>query len=132
MLVLVSKSIMGFVWDWLDDRFGYMLVLLGEVLSLFMQTIIALAIPLPFVFHLFAFLIGSVLSGIWFSHLNIFFEIAPPDETGRFIGIATSLSQLKGGRKYPQSPDEVDVGYVWKIQDRGRTEPCQRRSAILG
>jgi len=91
MLVLASKSGLGFVFGWVGDRFGYKLVLMGIALSLFLQALCALIAPTPSFFWLIAVLIGGVLSGIGISDPNMIFEIAPPGETGRFIGITNTL-----------------------------------------
>jgi len=91
MVILISKSMMGFVWGWLGDRFGYKVVLLGMVLMLFLQAFVALLIQSPISIYIIAFFIGSILSATWVSDPNMVFELAPPAETGRYIGITNTL-----------------------------------------
>ena len=91
MLVLISKSATGFAWGWLGDRFGYKLVMLGVVMTLFLQAFIALVSSTWVFFFFIAILLGSVLSAVWVSDPNMIFEIAPPAETGRFIGMTNTL-----------------------------------------
>jgi MFS family permease len=91
MVILISKSAMGFAWGWLGDHFGYKLVMLGMVSTLLLATFCALAIPTAGIIFIIAFLIGSVQSATWISDPNMIFELAPPAETGRYIGITNTL-----------------------------------------
>ena len=91
MVILISKSAMGFAWGWLGDRFGYKLVMLGMVSTLLLAAFFALVIPSAGIIFLIAFLVGSVQSATWISDPNMVFELAPSAETGRYIGITNTL-----------------------------------------
>lgn len=91
MVALMSKSIMGFLWGWLGDRFGYKTVMLGVAGTLCLQPFFALISPTASFFFLIILFIGSVNSAVWISDPNMIFEIAPPSETGRFIGMTNTI-----------------------------------------
>ncbi len=91
MFILVSKSLTGFIWGWVGDRYGYKLVMLGVGFSLALEAFIALSATGPLYYFLIAALMGSVMSATWINDPNMIFEMAPPTETSRFIGLTNSL-----------------------------------------
>ncbi|NOZ00142.1 MAG: MFS transporter [Chloroflexi bacterium] len=104
MIILLTRSFIGFVWGWLGDRFGYRIIYI--IVSIMVIAMGGLAI-LPFGvigFYVIAFCIGSVYAAIAIADSNMVFEIAPAAETSRFIGILNTfvapvmmLAPLLGG-----------------------------------
>jgi MFS family permease len=104
MTILLAQSALGFVWGWIGDHFGYKKVLVIAGTFLAAEALLALLAPAAVVFYLIAFLIGGVYSATTISDPNFVYEIAPPHETSRFIGIANTflapvaaLAPLLGG-----------------------------------
>lgn len=103
-IILLSRSVIGFVWGWSGDRFGYRIIYI--IVSFMVIAMGGLAI-LPFGeigFYLIAFCIGSMYAGIGIADSNMVFEISPIAETSRFIGILNTfvapvmpLTPLLGG-----------------------------------
>ena len=91
MFILIAQSLMGFIWGWLGDRFGYKKVLQGMMLFLILEGILALINPGLWAFYLIAALVGGVYAGATVCDPNIIFEMAPPSETSRYIGITNTL-----------------------------------------
>jgi len=56
-----------------------------------LQSLLALFAWGPWAFYLVAFCMGSVYAAVRASDATIVFEIAPPSETSRFIGVANTL-----------------------------------------
>ncbi|MBC8503844.1 MAG: MFS transporter [Chloroflexi bacterium] len=104
MVILVSRSFIGFVWGWVGDRFGYRIIYI--IASMMVATMGILAfLPLEEIgLYVIAFCIGSVYAAIAIADANMVFEIAPAAETSRFIGILNTfvapvmiLAPLVGG-----------------------------------
>lgn len=91
MIILLAQSALGFVWGWLGDRFGYKMVLTAAAVCLGLEAVLALTAPIAELYFVIAFLIGGVYAATNICDPNIVFEIAPPHETSRFIGIANTL-----------------------------------------
>jgi MFS family permease len=91
LLIFLAKSIMGFVWGWIGDHLGYRRVLAGISLILAAEALMALVNPGVYIFYVIAFCIGAIYAATWTCDPNMVFEIAPPSETSRFIGIANTL-----------------------------------------
>ncbi len=91
MFILISQSLMGFVWGWLGDHFGYKKVLQGMMLFLIVEGTLALINPGLWAFYLIAALVGGVYAGATVCDPNIIFEMAPPSETSRYVGITNTL-----------------------------------------
>ncbi len=91
MVILLTKSVFGFIWGYLGDHFGYKInYLLSSGLLIFMG-ILAITSPGVWAFYVIAFGIGAVMSVIMTSDPNMVFQLAPPSETSRFIGIANTI-----------------------------------------
>ncbi len=104
MVILLSQSAMGFLWGWLGDHFGFKLVyVLSAVLVVLMGLLAVTAVNiLPF--YVIAFCIGGIYAVTRTADSNMVFELAPPSETSRFIGISNTfvapvitLAPLAGG-----------------------------------
>jgi MFS family permease len=111
MLILISQSAGGFLWGWLGDRYGFKLVyLIAAVMILLMGAlaVIASLAPLPagegfnsgpssgmktgvWFFYVIAAFIGGNYAVARIADPNMVFELAPPHETSRFIGIANTV-----------------------------------------
>jgi len=91
MFILIAQSLMGFVWGWLGDHFGYKRVVQGMILFLIIEGSLALLNPGLWAFYVIAALVGGVYAGATVCDPNIIFEIAPPSETSRYIGITNTL-----------------------------------------
>ena len=103
-IILLSQSIIGFLWGWLGDKFGYRIIYI--IISFMVIAMGGFAIlPLGEIgFYMIAFFIGSMYAGIRIADSNMVFEIAPAAETSRFIGILNTfvaplmtLTPLVGG-----------------------------------
>jgi MFS family permease len=91
MIILLTKCIFGFIWGYLGDRFGYKVNYICSSALLILMGILAVTSPGVWVFYVIAFGIGAVMSVIMTSDPNMVFELAPPSETSRFIGIANTI-----------------------------------------
>jgi MFS family permease len=91
MIILLSQSLLGFVWGWIGDRYGYKKVLLAASVFLGLEAVIALWAGTSVLFFGVAFLVGGVYAAAYIADPNMVFEIAPPHETSRFIGIANTF-----------------------------------------
>lgn len=104
MIILLSRSVIGFVWGWIGDRFGYYIVyIIASVFVLLMGGFALLALT-PLLFYFIAFFIGALYAAFYIGDSNMVFEISPSSETSRFIGISNTfvspvmvLSPLIGG-----------------------------------
>lgn len=91
LVILLSQSLLGLLWGWIGDRFGFKVVFVitsGMIVSMGALALAALA---SWTFYLIAVGIGGVYAAIKTADPNIIFEIAPPAETSRFIGISNTL-----------------------------------------
>lgn len=91
MLILIAQSLMGVLWGWIGDRFGYKRVLLGMILLMFLQGLLAFLNPGLWAFYLIAAMIGGTYSAASVGDPNIIFEVAPPTETSRYVGISNTI-----------------------------------------
>lgn len=91
MIILFTQSVIGFLWGWLGDRFGYKVVYVIVSVLVVLQGIFAIWAAAPWMFYLIAFCIGCMYASIRISDSNMIFEIAPSSETGRFVGITNTL-----------------------------------------
>ncbi len=104
MIILLSQSAVGFLWGWLGDRFGFKLVyILSSVLVVLMGLLAVTAVDI-WSFYVIAFCIGGIYAVTRTADSNMVFELAPPSETSRFIGIVNTfvapvitLAPLVGG-----------------------------------
>lgn len=104
MIILFTQSLIGFVWGWVGDRFGYKKVYVIVSVMVVFQGVLALFANAPWMIYLIAFCIGSVYAAFRICDLNMIFEIAPSAETSRFVGITNTfvapvmtLAPLLGG-----------------------------------
>lgn len=91
MIILLAQSLLSLMWGWIGQRLGYKLVLLTAAVFLAGEALLALSAPGVWAFYCIAFLVGGVYSATSISDPNFVFELAPPQETSRFIGIANTL-----------------------------------------
>jgi len=91
MVLLLSQSMTGFLWGFIGDRFGYKKVLLTLAGLIGLEAVIALLASESWQFFSIAFLMGAAYSAGNISDPNLVFEIVPPGETSRYIGIANTL-----------------------------------------
>jgi MFS family permease len=89
---LLSQSVGGLGWGLLGDRFGWKLVLLGGGLALAIGMVLAMTAATFATFALsFAFL-GLTYAAALTSDPNITYEVAPPDDTSRYLGVTSTLT----------------------------------------
>ncbi len=91
MIILLAQSVLSLAWGWVGHRFGYKVVLLATGVFIGGEALLALTAQQSWMFLVIAFLIGGVYSAILIGDPNFVFEIVPPQETSRFIGIANTL-----------------------------------------
>jgi len=94
----------GFLWGWLGDRFGYKKIYVIVSVLVVAQGVFAIWAAAPWMFYIIAFCIGSVYAAFRIGDSNMIFEIAPSEETSRFVGITNTfvapvmtLAPLLGG-----------------------------------
>ena len=104
MIILFTQSLIGFVWGWVGDRFGYKKVYVIVSLLVVAQGLLAVLATAPWMIYLIAFCIGCVYAAFRICDSNMIFEIAPSAETSRFVGITNTfvapimtLAPLLGG-----------------------------------
>ena len=104
MIILFTQSLIGFVWGWLGDRFGYKKIYVIVSIMVVAQGLLAYFAAAPWMIYLIAFCIGSVYAAFRICDSNMIFEIAPSAETSRFVGITNTfvapvmtLAPLLGG-----------------------------------
>jgi len=91
MVLLFSQSLIGLVWGTLGDRFGYKKVLLGAAGLIGLQAVVALLARTGWQFFGIAIFMGGFYAAANQADSNLVFEIVPPRETSRYIGIANTL-----------------------------------------
>ncbi|MFH1026887.1 MAG: MFS transporter [Pseudomonadota bacterium] len=91
MVLLFSQSMIGLLWGYLGDRFGYKKVLLAAAGLIGLEAVIALLATASWQFFGIAILMGGVYAAGNLADPNLVFEIVPPRETSRYIGIANTL-----------------------------------------
>ena len=91
MIILLTQSILGFAWGWVGDHFGFKRVYVLAGVLLIAQALLALTSSAGWVFYLVAFCTGGIYASFSTADPNMVFEIAPPAETSRFVGMANTL-----------------------------------------
>ena len=91
MIILLTKSVFGFIWGYIGDHFGYKINYIFSTIMLIIMGFLATADFGVWVFYVIAFGIGAVMSVIMTSDPNMVFELSPHSETSRFIGIANTI-----------------------------------------
>ena len=104
MIILFTQSLIGFVWGWVGDRFGYKKIYVIVSILIVAQGLLAFFAIAPWMIYLIAFCIGSTYAAFRIADSNMIFEIAPAAETSRFVGITNTfvapimtLAPLLGG-----------------------------------
>lgn len=89
---LVSQSVGGLGWGLIGDRLGWKIVLLGGGISLTLGMAVAVVASgfWPFATS-FAFL-GLTYAATLTSDPNITYEVAPPQDTSRYLGVTSTLT----------------------------------------
>ncbi len=91
MVLLFSQSLIGLLWGYIGDRFGYKKVLLVAASLIGLEAVVALLAQAGWQFFGIAMLMGGVYAAANMADPNLVFEIVPPSETSRYIGIANTL-----------------------------------------
>ncbi len=91
MTILLTQSILGAVWGWVGDHFGFKRVYVMAGVLLVAQALLALTAGAGWLFFLVAFCTGGIYAAFMTSDPNMVFEIAPPAETSRFVGMSNTL-----------------------------------------
>ena len=91
MVLLFSQSLLGLLWGTLGDRFGYKKVLLAAAGLIGLEAVFALLARTGWQFFGIAIFMGGVYAAGNIADPNLIFEIIPPSETSRYIGIANTL-----------------------------------------
>lgn len=104
MIILFTQSLIGFVWGWIGDQYGYKKIYVIVSLLVVLQGVFALWASALWMIYVIAFCIGSVYAAFRICDSNMIFEIAPSDKTSRFVGITNTfvapvmaLAPLLGG-----------------------------------
>ena len=91
MVIILSQSVVGFIWGWLGDRFGFRIIYIIASGLLIGMGVLSLTAFADWAFYLIAFCIGGIYAVSRTADSNMVFEIAPPSETSRFIGISNTF-----------------------------------------
>jgi MFS family permease len=91
MIILLSQSFVGFLWGWLGDRFGFKRVYIIASVLVILMGLLAVSATGIWAFYIIAFCIGGLYAVNRTADANMVFELAPPRETSRFIGIANTF-----------------------------------------
>ncbi len=91
MIILFTQSMIGFLWGWIGDRYGYKVVYIIVSVLIVLEGVFAVWAIAPWMFYLIAFCIGGVYASFHIGDQNMVFEIAPTTETSRFIGITNTF-----------------------------------------
>jgi MFS family permease len=91
MIILLTRSAFGFIWGYLGDHFGYKKNYIYSSVVLIGMGILALTSNGVWGFYIIAFGIGAVNSVIMTSDPNMIFQLSPPNETSRFVGIVNTI-----------------------------------------
>jgi MFS family permease len=94
MILLISQSVTGLLWGTLGDRIGYKRILLIASVLISLEAVIALLAGEGWQIIGIAMLMGGVYAAGNIADPNLVFEIIPPAEVSRFIGIANTLLGL--------------------------------------
>jgi MFS family permease len=104
LTILLSQSFLGLLWGWTGDRFGFKMVFVLASAIVAAMGLLALLAPGLWAFYIIAAGIGGVYAAMRTGDPNMVFEIAPPAETSRFVGISNTflgpvmtISALVGG-----------------------------------
>lgn len=88
---LLAQSGGGFAWGLIGDRFGWKLVVELSATSMGLAMVIAITAVGLAPFAATFVLLGAANAGATLSDPNVTYEIAPPSETSRYLGITSTL-----------------------------------------
>jgi len=91
LVILFAQSALGLVWGWLGDHLGFKSVYVATSALVAGMGGLALWAPAAWAFTAIAACIGGVYAAFRTADPNTIFELAPPSETSRFIGIANTV-----------------------------------------
>ncbi|HBY94712.1 MAG TPA: hypothetical protein DEP84_12255 [Chloroflexi bacterium] len=91
LIIFLSQSALGLVWGWLGDRVGFKVVFILAASQIAGMGALALTAVGPWAFYLVAIFVGGVYAAIRTADPNMIFELAPPHETSRFVGISNTF-----------------------------------------
>jgi MFS family permease len=91
MIILISQSAVGFLWGWLGDRYGFKLVYVIASLMVMLMGLLSVTAAGVWAFYVIAMCMGGVYAVGRTADPNMVFELAPPSETSRFIGISNTF-----------------------------------------
>jgi MFS family permease len=89
--LLVAQSVGGLGLGLVGDRFGWKVVLIATGLALSAAMLVAMVAAGIAAFALAFALVGLVNAGAMTSDPNLTFEVAPPEDTSRYLGITSTL-----------------------------------------
>lgn len=88
---LLSQSLAGLAWGLIGDRWGWKLVLEGGAVALSAGMLAALAGRSFALFTVAFSLIGMANAASLTSDPNLTYEVAPPNDTSRYLGITSTV-----------------------------------------
>jgi MFS family permease len=91
VILLLSQSAFGLFWGWLGDRVGFKIVYVLTAGMVAAMGALALSGVGSWAFYVIAALIGGFYAAIRTGDPNMIFELAPPAETSRFVGISNTF-----------------------------------------
>ena len=91
MIILLTQSVTGFLWGWIGDRFGFKHTYVISSVFYGLIGVLSLTALGPWAFYVIAFFIGSTYSVQRTCDPSMVFELAPPSETSRFVGISNTF-----------------------------------------
>jgi MFS family permease len=90
-IYLLSQSLAGVVWGLIGDRWGWKLVLEAEAVTLAAGMLAALVGGSVAMYGGALALIGMSNAASIISDPNLTYEVAPPDDTSRYLGVTSTL-----------------------------------------
>lgn len=87
MIILFTQTLMGFLLGWLGDRHGYKMVYVFDCALFILTGVLSLTAASPLAFYIIAVCMGGMYAVQRVGDANMVFELAPPEQTSRFIGI---------------------------------------------
>lgn len=91
VIILLSQSAFGLFWGWLGDHTGFKIVYVLTAGMVAAMGALALSGVGSWAFYVIAALIGGFYAAIRTGDPNMIFELAPPAETSRFVGISNTF-----------------------------------------
>jgi MFS family permease len=91
MIILITKSAAGFLWGWMGDRFGFRILYVISAVMVLLMGLLAVSGAGVWAFYVIAGLVGANYAIAQTADSNMVFELAPPSETSRFVGIVNTF-----------------------------------------